>query len=541
MQSLKSIFEVFNVMKTLEKNKKYNSKAAFYSIFSKKTIQIVADGKVIVSFYNKVDLEGFILQYGDFKIIVEAIKTLKQSYQIEIRDNYFVCEYNTGKFEVKINLENSNNQYENEIINENTFDLSKFTYCGYLTKQQINDYLKIIKLMQFDGFSLDFENIYIMDKRSYFADSYFMQIKDIQIKDCIISVDVLKQFENETVFEIYQNENQFIYKSENLEILHKFDNNKFKDSIKNILFTTDINFNVQIENFNLKVCKKTSLLKFDFKAQKLTIENNHKNSYKNFQTNLEYNLNCYPLDLKVVFTYENFSKLIDFSNLKFSICSETNKNNKVIIINNNYVVQNILSNEYSCNNIDFTNIIELQNKINEYESIKIKSINQITEVKEITKVKEIKPKPKAKTMDLKKEKIVKAPVSKYKKNIENEVKNEVKNEIVVYTPVIENDPVEVVNEVELSKTTVGPKFDIIDFIYMHCANELENLNYYNTDYRNNKLYLENFEFGFRSLENKIEVIELDYELNTKDYYFENKKDLLKFVRSKIEFDYNLTH
>lgn len=541
MQKINNLLEL---QKQFSNIKKDHKSIYFFAFYNEQIILYKNSGKFVSRFENvtgikNIELDSFTVE--TIALISKQLDMIDFSFEIENeyfeatkdkKEKYVNC-FNVSFLEKKYSFTAFEIQYSLEFFNE--LDFRYFEYLGKITKKEIMKFVNIFTNAKIDEFRNFTQQVFISDNKFYISDSYQLIFDNCSLQNCYLEYSCLKQLTKFDFVEIYKNENIIYYKTDALILQSKYseDDYKFVENIKNTIGSTKIRNSKFIIDFTEIYNLKNS--KFDFIY--LNLLNNTFTLTDHYDLNE--NSNFYTKSFKVnTLEIENdFTKFIIMFKFKTLINLLNNIENKTNIefqnneSNSDYSLNNYIIIEYYRNNHNIEIIKNLQFIKN--ENVNVTSEDPIKD-KTIDKIK-------TKTMDLKKEKIVKAPVSKYKQNIENEVKNEVKNEIVVYTPVTENYPVEVVNEVELSKTTVGPKFDIIDFIYMHCANELENLNYYNTDYRNNKLYLENFEFGFRSLDNKIEVIELDYELNTKDYYFENKKDLLKFVRSKIEFDYNLTH
>lgn len=564
MQTINNLLELQKQFTNIKKDPK---SIYFFAFYKDQIILYKNSGEFVSRFENltgvkNIELDSFTIE--TIALISKQLKIDDFSFEFEIeyfeatedkKEKYVNC-FNVSFSEKKYSFTALEIQYSLESFDE--LDFRYFEYLGKITKKEILQFVNISKLVKIDDFRNFTKQVFISDNKFYITDSFQLIFDHCSLQNCYLEYSCLKKLTKFDYVEIYKNENIIYYKTDALILQSKIfqDEYKFVENIKNIIESTKIRNSKFIIDFTEIYNLKNS--KFDFIF--LNLLDNTFTLSENYDLNKYSNLYTKSFKVKKIEVENKFTEYIIMFKFKTLINLLNNIENKTNI----EFQTNESKSDYSLNNYIIMESHRNNHNIEIIKNLKLNKNENITSQDQTTEIKEIKPKIKTqvKTMDLKKEKIVKAPVSKYKQNIENEVKNE----IVVYRPVTENDPTEVefevINEVknevkklaapknlqskkeiknELSQTTVGPDFEFIDFIYMHCANELENLNYYNTDYRNNKLYLENFEFGFRKLENQIEVVELDYELNTNFLYFQTKKDLLKFVRSKIELDYNLTH
>lgn len=291
-----------------------------------------------------------------------------------------------------------------------------------------------------------------------------------------------------------------------------------KETRNEILEYLEKNLNGYIMEYNYYI--KFTLTK---NSNEIEIGTDFYHETNQINANLNENYSTATIKMNLLYFYEILK--INDSEIIFSKC-ESN----VISINNEIMVTDILNLQENNNfEIDFE-----QNK---------------------TEIKESKPKKpkKPKTMNLKKEIKLAPTKSKYYEPVTEVIETEVieiENNINKSKEIVKYNAPEVKKEIkqslkskqkqvkqiykELSETVITENFDYIDFIYKSCFTDLENLSFYNTDYKNSRLYLNNCELTFVEIKNKIEVIELDADCNIDIYEVKDKRELLNIVRSKIK-------
>ncbi len=403
--------------------------------------------------------------------------------------------------------------------NKSEIDLNKFELCGSLDNKEIREMINQYKSLKIDGFRETLNYFYISNSERIITNGYIILKKQTNIKDCAISCLSLIQFINYSNVEIYKSIDKigtFLLKSEGTEKIYISEKQDSFKMYNNYFNKLKLKMNLEIPN--LKYLKDHHFLTFDLNKKELVIDNNNDNNLQTFK------LNCLQLDYK--FTISNkYFKMLKTNNESINL--ELTNSFKEIIFDNNFIFG---CGDHGYNEIEFEseNILNIQNHINQFESeknneISVASFNEI-EPKKLT--------PKIATKKLKNKKVFPNEIVLRSKKRVIEVSEVIEVESI---EVIEVENIEVIEVIEtISETYITSEFDLIEFVYLNNFTDLENLDFYNVNYKSSRLYLEYSELTFNQLKNKIEVIELNSDFENKFHYFKNKQDLLKFTREKIK-------
>jgi len=552
MQSINNLQDVIKVNNINSKNK-YTTYNRFQ--FGSKIIEVGSEYN-FTNYINNTNLKDFIIDYKQIEFIIEILKINKDITidNFEVVGNSLIIKFNNTKYELKITPEKLDENYENSVLLKTENDFSKMEFLGKIGWVQFHKLLKIAKTqkIQNDVTDLPYRNFFINNGK-YLLTNKIQIISNIisNLKDCILNIEKLTEHNDCEYLNVYADADFYYYES-NL-ITNKIDKNEFQkvynqtvevynDALKN----ADNLFYANLQNFKLKKVKN---IRLNFAESKMIYNDNFENTFNDKFDIICNNLATGKKDLPIIeFSYANFVNIYNLLDVKDSVLIKIpNEINKPFFIEDNLIMPIRVADD---------NYIEYNKK--EFET----PFEPVTKEIEVTpEVKTTKTK-KPKTMNLKKE-IKTIPIkSKYYEPVTEEIKEEIKENLEVKNEVMEIAPkidlkvekieIEPVTQIkkrsvpkelkpvkkevknELSETVITPNFDIIDFLYITCFNELENLVFFNTDYKNNRLYLDNCELSFNQIKDKIEVIELDVNCKLHFYKIKDKKELLNLVRSKIK-------
>jgi len=560
INNLQDVIKVYNIYKNQYKTVKKSIE------FGEKIIQVTGWG-VYSNFINNTDFKNIILTFEQLEKL-EKISKLKLDYKIKItyfnlelfeEKKKFDFEINNKKleliskktkFEFKVFINKLNSNYENEILNENQNNLENKEFIGKLTAAEVTKLLNIAKNQKAhenDYLMNNFKNIFISNGKYHITNSYQMITNYINLKDCTLNIEKLTEHKNCEFLNIYADADAYYYESNLItnKVLKKDCNSNLEHTLKiynEFQFNLNINncFYVNITNWKYN---KIDKIRLNFADLIITYIDINENEFENKLNVTADNLGPEIKELPIIeFKYDNFINIFNLIEIKDCVLIKiSNEVNKPIFIENHFVMP-----------IRNYNYVEYTKK--DYET----TFTPVIQIKEIKTTKTKKPK----TMNLKKEIKTKPIKSKYYEPVTEEIKEEIKENLEVKNEVMEIAPkidlkvekieIEPVTQIkkrsvhkelkpvkkevknELSETVITPNFDIIDFLYITCFNELENLEFYNTDYKNNRLYLDNCELSFNQIKDKIEVTELDVNCKLHFYNIKDKKELLNLVRSKIK-------
>lgn len=547
MQSINNLQEIINIY--LNKKNKYTD--GNYFQFGN-NIVIVGNDFNYSSYINNTNLKNFQINFKQIEFIIKIIK-LNKNIEIEnceVSENHLIISNYKTTYELQITPKIMELNFENEILNEKQNNLKNKELIGKLTGPEILNFLKISAAQKecITDFDNSTKNIFIFEKKYYITNKFQLIVNHINLKDCVLNIEKLTNHKNADYLNVYADADYYYYESNlNTNKILKIDAEKiYKQTIEASEISKENTHNSIILNLENFKHKKIENIKFDFAASKMIITDKNENIFVEKLNIITFDFTPGIAKLPIIeLSFENFINIFNLIQNKDCVLIRfSNETNKAILIENHVImpIRNYDYTEYNKDNIETSPPVtkEVKTKkpktMNLKKQIKTKPIkskyyepiteviepeiieaeiieieNTIYESKEI--VKYIAPK-----IDLKVEKIEIEPVTQIKKRSVPKqikpVKKEVKN--------------------ELSETIITPNFDIIDFLYIACFNELENLEFYNTDYKNNRLYLDNCELSFNQIKDKIEVTELDVNCKLHFYNIKDKKELLNLVRSKIK-------
>lgn len=557
MQSINNLQDIIKVYNINSKNK-YTTYNRFQ--FGNKIIEVGSEYN-FTNYINNTNLKDFIIDYKQIEFMIKILKINKDITidNFEVVENSLIIKYNNTKYELKITPEKLNGNYENSVLKETKNDFSKMEFLGKIGWIQFHKLLKIAKTqkIQNDITDLPYRNFFVNNGK-YLLTNKIQVISNIisNLKDCILNIEKLTEHNDCEYLNVYADADFYYYES-NL-ITNKIDKNEFQkvynqtlEVYNNALKNADNMFYANLQNFKLKKVKN---IRLNFAESKMIYNDNFENTFNDKFYIISNNLAAEKKDLPIIeFSYANFTNIFNSIEIKDCVLIKIpNEINKPFFIDDNLIMPI---------KVDDDCYVEYTKK--DYDT----TFEPVTKVKEIKTTKTKKPK----TMNLKKQIKTKPIKSKYYEPITEVIEPEIieaeiieientiyeSKEIVKYiapkidlkVEKIEIEPVtqikkrsvpkqikpvkkEVKNE--LSETIITPNFDIIDFLYIACFNDLENLEFYNTDYKNNRLYLDNCELSFNQIKDKIEVTELDVNCKLHFYNIKDKKELLNLVRSKIK-------
>jgi len=544
MESLNNLKDIINVYNIYKEKEKWDHKRIE---FGEKIIQVVGK-KVYYNYLNNTEFKNIILDFNQMEKLNKInkfnlnFKTKIKYHELDLfiekkQFNYEVFQKlelksNKTNIEFKVKSNFLKTSYEDSVINETVNEFENYEFIGKLTPKQINDLLKIKKNQKklTTDYNNYFNNIFVQNNRYIITNSYQMISSCINLKDCVLNIEKITEHKNCNEINIYADPDYYYYKSN--VITNKISKSEIETKL-NGSFTIYNDHTIKAENcffVNIEKWKmhKTEIVRLNLSESIITFIDNNQNTYDiNFDIITENFIEDKKLIPLIEFRYDNFINIFNLIEIKNEVLIKIpEKINEPFFIDSHLIMPLRISND---NYIEYTKK-EIKTTIPVTTEIEPKKLTEVNNMKPIQKTKKVK--------TLSNEIVLVRP-----KRIEPVKELEIVKEL---EPVKEIELKEIVKEIEnfataeviniekISETVITPNFDFIDFIYINCFNELENLNFYNTDYKNNRLYLENIELTFNQLNNKIEINELNIDFENKFYYVNDKKELLKLVREKIK-------
>jgi len=561
MQVISSILDLQNELSKMKLDRKSFYTFAFYE---NEIVLYKNGGEFISNYTNNTNIMNLELYFDYITVITNILKAFKvNQFNYEIKEVYFEATEDKKEtyktcFSIEV-LNNSYNfpvnhlQYSLEYFKTEFIDYSNLEYLGKLTKTEIMKFINIMKYSKVDDFRNFTSQIYISENKFYITDSYYVINDAINLKDCYLKLDNLQKLTKYENIEIYKNDKFVFYKTETLNLKSEFSENEynFVNHVKRLL-NENKKFNNEFildftEVYKLKN-SKYQFIYFNFLDNSFTLSKDYEldeNSVlisKKLQVHNKELENDYS-KFYVRFQLKNIINLLNNIENKDCVKLQTKKDGYSWLFDNYIIIEN---SNVNLNNLEIIKKIKI-NTENE-TSLESKQAAPVTKQKSMKKDKP----------NLKIEKTVKVLKSKYSEvknevvEVVNEVENEVTNEVKILDAAPENKenikeirpknikkltPAKAkkeVKKVEVSNTIVDDNFDFMEFIFIHCITDLEKLEFHNLNYKQKRLYLEDFEFTFNEINsNQIEVIELTANNESKIHNL-SKKEVLQLIRNRVE-------
>jgi hypothetical protein len=184
-----------NFCEVIDYSKKLNNKNLCVAFTKDKITFFTLDYRpeFVIDFPNNLNLIDIVIQNNELVKIQKLSKLIKlNNYEVLQKNDFITIQKEKSFYQITVTKDNIE-------FDVTAHDLKEYDFCGTLDNLQINELILKAKKLVKDEFRPHFDNYYISNNNCYITDSFICFKEKIDLKDCMLNVNVLNEMKNEKV------------------------------------------------------------------------------------------------------------------------------------------------------------------------------------------------------------------------------------------------------------------------------------------------------------------------------------------------------